>query len=451
MENRDDIRVVETFLESRQYAKLRQFLEEWNVADIAALLDEMSKEDMLTVFRILPKSKAADVFSYLELENEQFVITSLSEKDAGQILDNLMADDAVDFLEEMPASVVTRLLASASPETRKDINHLLQYPEDSAGSLMTVEFIDLKENLTVSEAIEHVRTHAVESETINYCYVLNERRKLIGITPLRQLLLHKANELISGFMDENVISVSTWTDQEEVADMFMKYDLMAMPVVDNENRLVGVITVDDVMDIMEEETTEDIELMNAIVPGDKPYMKTGTFELWKSRIPWLMLLMISSTFTGQIIASFEDALSACVVLTVFIPMLMGTGGNAGGQASATIIRSLSLNDIEFSDLFRVIWKEIRVAILCGMTLAACNFAKLMLFDKTGFEVALVVSLTMALVVLLAKVVGCMLPMIVKKIGLDPAVIASPFITTIVDALSLMIYFKIAMTLLHLQI
>ena len=449
MENREENRVVQELLDSRQYTKLRQYFEEQNETDIAAILEEMEKEDMLRSFRILPKSMAADVFSYLDVENAQFIITSLSDKDAGQILDNLMTDDAVDFLEELPANVVTRVLANASPETRRDINHLFRYPEDSAGSMMTVEFIDLKAQLTVSQAIDRVRKLAVDSETINYCYVLDERRKLIGIVALRQLLLQSADALIEDIMDESVISVHTLMDQEEVADLFMRYDFSAMPVVDNDDRLVGVITVDDVMDILEEETTEDIELMNAIVPSDKPYMKTGTFELWKSRIPWLMLLMISSTFTGQIIASFEEALSACVVLTVFIPMLMGTGGNAGGQASATIIRGLSVNDIEFSDLFKVIWKEIQVAVLCGLTLAVCNFAKLMICDKTGVTVAAVVSLTMALVVLLAKVVGCMLPMIVKKIGLDPAVIASPFITTIVDALSLMIYFKIATMLLHL--
>lgn len=449
MENREEIRVAKELLDNRQYIALRHFLMEQNETDVADILEEMNNEDMLRCFRILPKTMAADVFSYMDVENAQFIITSLSDKDAGQILDNLMVDDAVDFLEEMPANVVTRVLASASPETRRDINHLLKYPEDSAGSIMTVEFIDLKANLTVVQAIERVRKLALDSETVNYCYVLDDRRMLIGIVALRQLLLQKEDALIGDFMDESVISVHTLTDQEEVADLFMRYDFSAMPVVDNDGRLVGVITVDDIMDIVEEETTEDIELMNAIVPGDKPYMKTTTFELWKSRIPWLMLLMISSTFTGQIIASFEDALSTCVVLTVFIPMLMGTGGNAGGQASATIIRGLSVNDIEFSDLLKVIWKEIKVAVLCGLTLAVCNFAKLMMFDKTGVTVAAVVSLTMALVVILAKIAGSLLPMLVKKIGLDPAVIASPFITTIVDAMSLMIYFTIATMMLNL--
>lgn len=449
MENIKEIKVIEELLESKQYTKIRQALAELNEADIAGLLEEMEKEDMLKVFRILPKDLAAEVFSYMDVDNEQFVITSLSDKDAGIIVDNLMADDAADLMDEMPANVVKKILANASPETRRDINHLLRYPEDSAGSIMTVEYVDLKENLTVTEAIERIRKVGVDSETINICYVLDTRRKLIGTVALRYLLLHKDDETIGEFMNENVISINTLMDQEEVADLFKKYDFTSMPVVDNENRLVGIITVDDIMDIIEEEATEDIEKMNAILPGDKPYMKTSVFETWKNRIPWLLLLMISATFTGRIITSFEDALSSCVVLTAFIPMLMDTGGNAGGQASATIIRGLSLNDIEFSDIFRVVWKEIRVAVLCGLTLAACNFLKLMFLDRVELMVAAVVCLTLVAAVMIAKVVGCTLPMAAKKIGFDPAVMASPFITTIVDALSLMIYFKFATMLLGL--
>ncbi len=449
MEDIKETKVIEELLENKQYTKIRQALSELNEADIAAVLEEMEKEDMLKVFRILPKDLAAEVFSYMDVDNEQYVITSLSDKDAGIIVDNLMADDAADLMDEMPANVVKKILANASPETRRDINHLLRYPEDSAGSIMTVEYVDLKESLTVDEAIERIRKVGVDSETINICYVLDNRRKLIGTVALRYLLLRRSDEIIGDFMNENVISINTLMDQEEVADLFMKYDFTSMPVVDNENRLVGIITVDDIMDIVEEETTEDIEKMNAIVPGDKPYMKTSVFETWKNRIPWLLLLMISATFTGRIITSFEDALSTCVVLTAFIPMLMDTGGNAGGQASATIIRSLSLNDIAFSDIFKVVWKEIRVAVLCGLTLAACNFVKLMLFDKVGVTVALVVCLTLVAAVVIAKIVGCTLPMAAKKIGFDPAVMASPFITTIVDALSLMIYFKFATMLLHL--
>lgn len=449
MENRKELQAIEELLESKQYTKLRQALSELNEADIAAVLEDMEKEDMLKVFRILPKDMAAEVFSYMDVDNEQFVITSLSDKDAGLIMDNLMADDAADLMDEMPANIVKRILANASPETRRDVNHLLRYPEDSAGSIMTVEYVDLKENLTVAEAIERIRKIGLDSETINICYVLDTRRKLIGTVSLRYLLLHEGDEVIGDFMNENVISINTLMDQEQVAGLFKKYDFTSMPVVDNENRLVGIITVDDIMDIIEEETTEDIEKMNAILPGDKPYMKTSVFETWKNRIPWLLLLMISATFTGRIITSFEDALSSCVVLTAFIPMLMDTGGNAGGQASATIIRGLSLNDIEFSDVFKVIWKEIRVALLCGLTLAACNFLKLMYLDRVGFWVSVVVCLTLVVAVVIAKVVGCMLPMAAKKVGFDPAVMASPFITTIVDALSLMVYFRFATVLLGL--
>ncbi len=430
-------------LETKQYTNLRQHLSEMNDADIAAKLEELPEEEMLKVFRILPKDMAADVFSYLEVESQQFIITSLSDKEAATIIDNLMADDAADFLEEMPANIVKKLLANAKPDTRRDINHLLRYPEDSAGSIMTVEYVDLKENLTVEEAIERIRGVGLDSETINICYVLDSRRTLVGTVALRYLLLSQPGERIGDIMHEHVISLNTLMDQEEVARQFKKYDFTAMPVVDNENRLVGIITVDDVVDIMEEETTEDMEKMAAIVPSDKPYMRTGVFETYKKRIPWLLLLMISATFTGKIISSFEEALSACVVLTAYIPMLMDTGGNAGGQSSVTIIRGLSLNEIEFKDLFRVIWKEIRVAVICGITLGVANFAKMMLVDHLQVMVALVVCATMVLTVFLAKVVGCSLPMFAKKAGFDPAVMASPFITTIVDALSLMIYFQIA--------
>lgn len=450
MEESRGTEYLKELLDSKQYTKLRQALEEELDADVAASLGELDEEDMLKVFRILPKDQAAEVFSYLDVDAQQYIITSLSDKDAGIIMDNLMADDAADLMDEMPANVVKRILANVSPETRRDVNHLLRYPEDSAGSIMTVEYVDLKENLTVEEAIARIRKVGLDRETVNICYVLDSKRRLIGTVSLRYLLLHESAEVIGDFMNENVVSVNTLTDQEEVAELFKKYDFTAMPVVDNENRLVGIITVDDIMDIMEEEATEDIEKMNAILPGDKPYMRTGVWETWKKRIPWLLLLMISATFTGGIITSFEDSLRQYVVLTAFIPMLMDTGGNAGGQASATIIRGLSLNDIGFSDIFRVIWKEIRVAALCGITLAACNFLKLMLFDRVGLTVAAVVCLTLVVTVVLAKAVGCTLPMAAKRIGFDPAVMASPFITTIVDALSLMVYFRFAATLLHLS-
>lgn len=423
--------------------KLRQYVADFNVADIAAYMEDMEQEDMLKLFRILPKAMAADVFSYLEIETEQYIITSMSEKDAANIIDNLMADDATDLLEEMPANVVKKLLVHASPETRRDINHLLRYPEDSAGSIMTVEYVDLKETLTVEEAIARIRKVGVDSETINICYVLDQRRTLVGTVALRYLLLSPPDAVIGDIMHGNIISLHTLMDQEEVARQFKKYDFTSMPVVDNEERLVGIITVDDVVDILEEETTEDIEKMAAIVPSDKPYMKTSVIEAWKKRIPWLLLLMISATFTGHIIASFEDALSRYVVLTAFIPMLMDTGGNAGGQASAIIIRGLSLDEIAFGDWLTVVWKEIRTAFLCGLTLAVCNFIKIMLLEKVSVTVALVVCFTLFLAVIVAKIVGSTLPMLAKKIGMDPAVMASPFITTIVDAISLLIYFQIA--------
>ena len=340
MEEIKELEEIKFLLETKQYTRLRQKMGEMNTVDIAAALEELEEEDLLKIFRILPKSMAADVFSYLEVDSQQFIITSLSERDAAGIIDNLMADDATDLLEEMPANIVKKLLANANPETRRDINHLLRYPEDSAGSIMTVEYVDLKENMTVKDAIDRIRQIGLDSETINICYVLDAKRTLVGTVALRYLLTNPPDEVIGEIMHENVIYINTLMDQEEVARQFQKYDFTAMPVVDNENRLVGIITVDDVVDILQEEATEDIEKMAAIVPSDKPYMKTGVFETWKKRIPWLLLLMISATFTGSIITSFEDALSVCVVLTAYIPMLMDTGGNAGGQASVTIIRGL---------------------------------------------------------------------------------------------------------------
>lgn len=451
MENRieEGLEVLKEYLDKKQYVKMREWMSELNVADIAVMIEELEEEEMLKVFRILPKDMAADIFSYLPIEVEQYIITSLSEREAARIIDNLMADDAADFLEEMPANIVKKLLINASPETRRDINHLLRYPEDSAGSIMTVEFVDLKESQTVTQAIERIRKLGVDSETINICYVLDNQRKLKGTIALRYLLLTNPDNKIGDIMHENVISIHTLMDQEEVARQFQKYDFTAMPVVDNEERLVGIITVDDVVDILQEEATEDIEKMAAIVPSDKPYMKTGVFEIWKKRIPWLLFLMISATFTGKIIASFEEALSVYVVLTTFIPMLMDTGGNAGGQASVTIIRGLSLKEIEFSDYLKVLWKEMRVAVLCGLTLAAANFLKLMFIDRVSLMVSAVVCLTLVIAVFLAKVVGSMLPMAAKKLGFDPAVMASPFITTIVDALSLLVYFRIATLLLEI--
>lgn len=447
MEQIKEMEELLTLLNSRQYTKLRQYLAELNDADIAVLMEELAEEDMLKVFRILPKDLAADVFSYLDVDNQQMIITSLSDKEAANIINNLMADDATDLLEEMPANIVKKLLANASPEARRDINHLLRYPEDSAGSIMTVEYVDLKESITVDQAIERIRKVGVDSETINICYVLDPQRKLVGTVALRYLLLSQGEEIIGDIMHENVIAINTLMDQEEVANQFKKYDFTSMPVVDNENRLVGIITVDDIVDIMEEEATEDMEKMAAIVPSDKPYMKTSVWETFKKRIPWLLLLMVSATFTSAILTGFEDALSVCTVLVAFIPMLMDTGGNAGGQASVTIIRGLSLGEIDYHDVPKVVWKELRVAILCGVCLSLANFVKLMFFDQVGFLVASVVCITLVAAVIMAMLVGCMLPVGAKKIGFDPAVMASPFITTIVDALSLLVYFQVASAVL----
>ncbi len=448
----EEFSLIKELIDTKQYTKLRQEFAEMNDADIAAFLENIDEEEtMLKIFRILPKSMAADVFSYLEIENQHSIITHLSDKEAAAIIDNLMADDATDLLEEMPANIVKKLLANASPETRHDINHLLRYPEDSAGSVMTVEYVDLKEDLTVDQAIERIKKIGIDSETINICYVLDNSRTLLGTVAIRYLLLYDGDQKIGDIMHENVVSLHTLMDQEEVAKTFQKYDFTSMPVVDNENRLVGIITVDDVVDIMEEEATEDMEKMAAIMPSDKPYLKTGIFATWAQRMPWLLLLMISATFTGSIISSFEDALAIMPVLVAYIPMLMDTGGNAGGQASVTIIRGLSLNEIELKDIFKVVWKEIRVAFLCGSALAAANFVKLMLFDRVTLPVAIAVCLTLFCAVLIAKIIGCTLPIFAQRIGFDPAVMASPFITTIVDALSLLVYFAIATAVLGIHV
>ena len=418
-------------------------------ADIAAVMDDLEDEDSLKMFRILPKSMAADVFAQLEIDDQQYIIRSLSDKESANIIDNLMADDATDLLEEMPANVVKKILANARPDTRADINHLLRYPEDSAGSVMTVEFVDLRENMTVADAINRIRDIGIDSETVNILYVLDKERVLVGTVALRYLLIHKQEEVIGDFMNENVVCIETTDDQEEAAKMLQKYDFTAMPVVDGEKRMVGIITIDDVVDIMEEEATEDIEKMAAIVPSDKTYFKTSIFETYKHRMPWLLLLMISATFTGAIITSYEKALASYVVLTAYIPMLMDTGGNAGSQASVSIIRALSLDEVEFRELPKAIWKELRVAVMCGITLAAVNFVKLLIVDRIPMEIAAIVCLTLVVVVIFAKFIGCCLPLLADRIHLDPAVMASPLITTIVDAVSLLTYFQIATRILHL--
>ena len=438
-------------METRQYGKLREEALEINPADIASVMDGLEDEESLKLFRILPKSLVADVFPLMDDETQQFIIMSLSTREASNIIDNLMSDDAAEVLEEMPANVVKRLLANTSRETRHDVNMLLQYPEDSAGSVMTVEFMDLKARMTVKQAITRIRRIGLDSETINICYVLDETRRLLGTVALRYLLIQPNDALIGDIMNENVISINTTTDQEEAAWLFQKYDFTAMPVVDHEDRLVGIITIDDIVDILQEEATEDIEKMAAIIPTEKPYMRTGILDTYKKRIPWLLFLMLSATFTGSIITRFESALSAYVVLTAYIPMLMDTAGNAGSQASVSIIRGLSLNEIEFKKLFVVVWKEIRVAVMCGVTLAAANFVKLQLLDRLPMTVAFVVCLTLVFVIMFAKTIGCILPMIADRIGFDPAVMASPLITTIVDAVALLVYFTLATHLLHLAV
>lgn len=445
----DMLEKVLELLENRDFPNLGELLKEMNPADVAELFEGLPHERMALVFRLLPKELAADAFAYMEPDEQSVLVESFSDKELHDVVNELYLDDAVDMIEEMPANLVKRVLRHTDEETRRLINQLLNYPRDSAGSIMTMEYVDLKRSMTVEQAFERIRAIGVDKETVYTCYVTDSRRKLTGIVTVKDLLLAPKTEIVRNIMETNIIFVSTHADQEEVASLFSKYDFLAVPVVDNEERLVGIVTVDDAIDVLQEEATEDIEMMAAITPTDRPYMKESVFQTWKKRIPWLLLLMISATFTGSIISSFEDALAAVVVLTSFIPMLMDTGGNAGGQASVTIIRGLSLGEIEFRDILKIMWKECRVALLCGVTLAAANFVKLMLFDRVAIPVALVVCSTLILTVLFAKVVGCSLPMLAKKIGFDPAVMASPFITTIVDALSLLIYFQIAVAVLNI--
>lgn len=440
---------VLALLEEKKYPELKALLSEMNEADIAAIFADLPPEKLPLVYRILPKELAAEVFVNMESDAQELLIRAFSDNELREVLDELYVDDAVDIIEEMPATVVKRILQHTDPEVRKSINEILQYPEDSAGSLMTIEYVDLKKYMTVDDAFTRIRRTGVDKETIYICYVTDENRKLLGIVTVKDLLLSEKSQKIFEIMDTNIISVNTLEDKEVVADKFQKYDLLALPVVDQENRLVGIITIDDAMDVLQDENTEDIEKMAAITPTDKPYLKMSVFETYKKRIPWLLLLMVSATFTEKIIGHFEGALTACVALTAFIPMLTGTCGNCGAQSSATIIRGLSLGDIEFRDTFKIIFKEFRIALVCGITLGIVNFAKLMLFDDVGAYVAIAVSFTMVMAVVFAKIVGSILPVFAKKIGFDPAVMSSPFISTIVDAVTLLIYFKVATLILHL--
>ena len=447
-----DLALARSLAESKKFIELRNLMTEAEPVDNALLFEELSPEEAPIVFRVLPKELAAEIFVEMDSDLQERFIGTFTDSELKNILVELYLDDIVDIVEEMPANVVTRILANA--EDRHTINHLLSYPSDSAGSIMTVEYINLRPDMTVTEAFAHIRRVGFDSETIYTCYVTLSR-KLIGVISVQTLLLADPDAMIQDIMTTNVVSVPTLMDKEEVALLFSKYDFLALPVVDKEERLVGIITVDDALDVISEADEEDFTKMAAITPTDRPYLKTSPLRIWLTRIPWLLILMASATVTGIIISTFESALAAQVVLTAFIPMLMGTGGNAGSQASVTVIRGISLGEITFRDLLRVIWKEFRVAILCGISLAIVTFIKLILIDNAimggdiTIMIALTVSLTQLLTVLCAKIIGCFMPLLAEKFGLDPAVMASPFITTIVDALSLLVYFGMASLLLSL--
>ena len=451
-----------SLLQEKKYSALQKYMDTLNPADIAEcmedLLDdgEIAEEELPRIFRLLPKELASDTFTEMDPEFQEKLIDAFSDKELAELMGDMFLDDTVDVIEEMPANVVKRILKNVDSETRKSINQVLNYPEDSAGSIMTIEYVDLRPSMTVREAFARIRQTGVDKETIYICYIIGPTRKLLGLVSVRELLLADDDTVLRDIMETNIISVSTQDDREDVANLFAKYSFGALPVVDKENRLVGIVTVDDAIDVLQEEATEDIEKMAAITPSEHPYLRAKTWEIWKQRIPWLLLLMVSATFTGMIITGFENALAAQAALMAFIPMLMDTGGNSGSQASVTVIRNLSLGEVEFSDIGKVLWKELRVSLLCGATLAAVSFVKIMLIDGLLMKnpgitvtVAPVVCLTLLLTVVVAKLVGCSLPLLAKRVGFDPAVMASPFITTIVDALSLILYFRIATDILHL--
>ena len=443
-------------VEGKKYTTLRDILVTMNAVDVAAIFEDMPQDKLPLLFRLLPKELAAETFVEMDPETQELLIQGFSDNELKDVVDELYVDDAVDIVEEMPANVVKRILKQADPEMRKMINEILKYPDDSAGSIMTTEYVSLRPNMTVEEAIKRIRRVGVDKETIYTCYVTETNRKLIGMISMRTLILADDDDVIEDIMESNVISANTLEDQEGVAQMFTKYDFSALPVVDQENRLVGIVTVDDAIDVLQEETTEDFEKMAGMAPSDKPYLRTGILETWKSRVPWLLVLMLSATLTSMVLTSYETSLAACTALTAFIPMLTGTGGNSGTQASTAVIRGLSLGEVEFSDTLQVIWKEIRVAVMCGVTLAACNFVKLMTVDRillhnTGVTatVAFVICLTMVFTVLCAKTVGSLLPLLAERIHLDPAVMASPFISTVVDVVTLIIYLQVARAILHI--
>ena len=440
--------VFERLLHEKQYKAIKSIFDTMNPVDTAALLPEFEDRQLVLLFRLIPKENAANVFTYIEPEHQQILLEAFTDTELENIMDDMFIDDTVDIIEEMPANVVERMLFAAG-DKRNAINAILNYPEDSAGSIMTLEYISLYPTMTIGDALKKIKSRGEYSETVNICYVI-EKHKLLGTISAMDLLTCDDDEILTDIMDDNPITVNTLTDKEEVAQLFNKYDVFAIPVVDKENCMVGIGTVDDAIDVIQEEAEEDFQKMAAIAPTDKPYLKTSVFDLWKVRIPWLLLLMLSATFTGIIISSFEDALSRVVVLTAYIPMLMGTGGNSGSQSSVMVIRGLSLGEVEARDIFRVLWKETRVSILCGVSLAVACFVKVifidgMLLHTDGVNelVALVVALTLCATVICAKLIGCVLPIAAKVLKLDPAVMASPFITTIVDAVSLLVYFSVA--------
>ncbi len=447
MEPKELFEKVTELLESKSYQALRALLSEAEPFDIALICEEFEEKEIVILFRLLSKDMAAECFSNMSSDIQEALLKRLTDAELKSVLDELFLDDTVDIIEELPANVASRILANSDFKTRELINEILRYPKNSAGSIMTVEYVRLEKNMSVADAFARIRRVGMEKETIYTCYVTDHSRQLVGVVTAMDLLLSDTDTLISEIMETNVISATTDEDRESVVLKFSNYDFLALPVVDKGNRLVGIVTVDDAIDVALEEATEDVEIMAAITPTDKPYLKVGIFETWWSRIPWLMLLMLSATFTGAIISSFEESLSKLVILTSFIPMLMGTAGNAGGQTSVTIIRALSLGDVEPADILRILWKELRVSFLCGISLAVVGYFKTIFLDGADPLVAFVVCVTLAATVIAAKVVGCCFPILIKKIGFDPAVVASPFITTVVDALALLVYFAVAVALI----
>lgn len=444
-----DFEKLFSLLSESRYSEFINEIDSMNAIDAAEFLAAVDSRELLKVFRLLKKDAAAEIFAELDPSLQESIISSITDIEITKLIEELYIDDTIDLLEELPANVVNRIIRLSTPETRSEINRFLKYPSDSAGSVMTSEFLSIYDTMTVTEASERIRLTGYEKETIYVIYVTDKSRVLKGTVSLRDLIFSGKDELIGDVMETSVKSATTLDDKETVANLISKYDLLALPIVDTENRLVGIVTVDDALDVIEEEATEDIEIMAAISPTDKPYIKTGVFETFGKRIPWLLLLLISATFTGSIITYYEEALGAMVVLTAFIPMLMDSGGNAGAQASVTIIRGLSLDEIRMGDILRILWKEFRVSLLCGLTLTSVVFLKALYIDRVSVEIALVVALTLLATVIIAKLVGCSLPILAKRIGFDPAVMASPFITTIVDALSLLIYFRIASLILKI--